>query len=555
MLSTTAVGILGMMLTGDPLSDLYRENGLLTQGRNLGFTVAQAGLNNGAITPGGGGAQLQHLTGLIADATVRMPLQLMNFGEPIDNIGGCGQAYTAAMLTPHDPGDLAGPARHDPLRSTQALSFANTSTAPTWPWACSTACSAPSSPCSSATSPTATSWPAARPAQRAALRRRGGRHDPRRTPPPRRRRLTLFFKHAALLFAYTLYISVTALIVLKMAARGGYADQVGMTHRWPAHHDRPVLRRRHRRLPLAQTPTRRPQPPRTHPRRDRTGPPWPRRLPTRRDTYDRGATWVPAHPGTPVPPPTATPANPSPSTAGGRPPAGGPTPGAPQTPPPRHPAVHHHRRLADHHIRGPSAAAAARTASAGSTTARAAQPRPPRRSAAAVAAPKSSPARRRRPRRTQTAPLHNKPDHGQPRPRHHALRRLNPHSSHHRPATDATPGPSHRLRRHRHRHTGRPRSRRNPVKAADREAHRSDETSWHNRSDSQSSCVRTDCSPAFRGHPTEKVRARGSASLRSRARGALRCRAHDRAARHRTLAPQRPGASRAWARSIRRWST
>lgn len=50
---------------------------------------------------------------------------------------------------------------------------------------------------------------------------------------PRRRaarRIRLFFKHAALVFAYTTYISIAALIVLKMAARGGYADQVGMTH-------------------------------------------------------------------------------------------------------------------------------------------------------------------------------------------------------------------------------------------------------------------------------------------------------------------------------------
>ena len=50
---------------------------------------------------------------------------------------------------------------------------------------------------------------------------------------PRRRaarRIKMFFKHAALVFAYTTYISMAAMIVLKMGARGGYADQVGMTH-------------------------------------------------------------------------------------------------------------------------------------------------------------------------------------------------------------------------------------------------------------------------------------------------------------------------------------
>ncbi|OBJ77083.1 hypothetical protein A9W97_06810 [Mycobacterium gordonae] len=233
MLSTTAVGILGTMLTGDPLSDLYRENGLLTQGRNLAFTVAQAGLNNGAITAGGGGAQLQHLTGLIADATVRMPLQLMNFGEPVDNIGSCANAYTAAMLTPHDPSDLAGPA-HAMTRcgAPQALSFAQHLDGANLAlglfysllgaifalFICYVTYSYVMA-CCAALLNALLSVVAAGPAMiHGAPRRRAAR------------RLTLFFKHAALLFAYTLYISVTALIVLKMAARGGYADQVGMTH-------------------------------------------------------------------------------------------------------------------------------------------------------------------------------------------------------------------------------------------------------------------------------------------------------------------------------------
>lgn len=233
MLSTFAIGVLGIMLTGDPLSDLYRENGLLTQGRNLGFTVAQAGLNNGAITPGGGGAQLHHLTGLIADATLRMPLQLMNFGEPVDNIGSCAGAYTTAMLTPHDPSDLAGPA-HAMARcgAPQALNFAEHLDGANLAlglfysllglifalFVCYVTYSYVMA-CCAALLNAVLSVVAAGPAMiHGAPRRRAAR------------RLTLFFKHAALLFAYTLYISVVALIVLKLAARGGYADQVGMTH-------------------------------------------------------------------------------------------------------------------------------------------------------------------------------------------------------------------------------------------------------------------------------------------------------------------------------------
>jgi hypothetical protein len=233
MLSTFAIGILGIVLTGDPLSDLYRENGLLAQGRNLGFTVAQAGLNNGSVTPGGSGAQLHHLTGLIADATIRMPLQLMNFGEPVDNIGGCANAYTTAMLTPHDPSDLAGPA-HAMARcgAPQALSFAQHLDGANLAlglfytllggifalFICYVTYSYVMA-CCAALLNALLSVVAAGPAMIHGAPRRRAAH-----------RLTLFFKHAALLFAYTLYISVAALIVLRTAARGGYADQVGMTH-------------------------------------------------------------------------------------------------------------------------------------------------------------------------------------------------------------------------------------------------------------------------------------------------------------------------------------
>ena len=50
---------------------------------------------------------------------------------------------------------------------------------------------------------------------------------------PRRRalrRLKEFFKHAFLVFVYVVYISFAAVILLKMAAPGGYGAQVNMTH-------------------------------------------------------------------------------------------------------------------------------------------------------------------------------------------------------------------------------------------------------------------------------------------------------------------------------------
>ncbi|ORW10582.1 hypothetical protein [Mycobacterium kyorinense] len=230
MLSSFAMGVVGMIFTGNPLADLYNENGLITQGRNLGFTMAQAAFHNGPLTTGGSTAQLQHLTGLIADATVRMPLQLMNFGAPIDNIGDCGQAYTAAMLNPRDPADAAHQMAHcgapDALSFAQHLSGANLAVGLIYAllgamfaafvcyvtYSYVMVCSAAFINALLSVATAATAMIHGRPRRRAI------------------RRFTLMFKHAGLVFAYTTYISVAAIILLKMASIGGYADQVGMTH-------------------------------------------------------------------------------------------------------------------------------------------------------------------------------------------------------------------------------------------------------------------------------------------------------------------------------------
>lgn len=229
MLSSFAIGILGIALTRDPLTELYSENGLLNQARNLGFSVAQAAYHNGPIAPGGSQAQLQHLTGLIADATLRMPLQLMNFGQPIDNIGTCANAYSAALLT----GQPDAPAHAmktcgapQALGFAQHLSGANLALGGFFAllgliftvfvfYVTYSYVMVATAAFVNAFLVVINVGPAmihGRP------RRRAGR------------RVKQFFKHAGLVFAYVTYISFAALIVLRMASRGGYADQVGMTH-------------------------------------------------------------------------------------------------------------------------------------------------------------------------------------------------------------------------------------------------------------------------------------------------------------------------------------
>jgi hypothetical protein len=234
MLTTFMIGIIGWVLTKDPLTELYSDNGLLNQGRNLGFTVAQAAMNNGAIAPGGTQGQLTHLTAGIADATIRMPLQLWNFGGSVDGIGSCGSAYSQALLA----GQPAGPAHAMAATSDggcgapQALSFAqhldgsNVGIGFLF-WAlglCLTVfiCYVTYSyimVCGAAFLNAIMALFAAGPAMiKGRPRRRAAR------------RLREFFKHAWLVFVYVVYISFAAVILLKMAAPGGYGAQVNMTH-------------------------------------------------------------------------------------------------------------------------------------------------------------------------------------------------------------------------------------------------------------------------------------------------------------------------------------
>ena len=234
MLSAFMIGILGIVLTRDPLTELYSDNGLLNQGRNLGFTVAQAAMNNGPIATGSTQDQLNHLIGHIADATVRMPMQVQNFGAPIDGIGNCANAYTQALLTGHPdaPAHAMAAATDGGCGAPQALAFAqhldgsNVGTGVLFIglglllsiFICYVTYSYIMI-CGAAFLNAILALFAVGPAMiKGAPRRRA------------LRRLKEFFKHAFLVFVYVVYISFAAVILLKMAAPGGYGAQVNMTH-------------------------------------------------------------------------------------------------------------------------------------------------------------------------------------------------------------------------------------------------------------------------------------------------------------------------------------
>ncbi|MEB3031780.1 hypothetical protein [[Mycobacterium] nativiensis] len=93
------VAVLTWMLLRDPVGELVSDNGVLGIGRSLGFTVSQGIAHNGPIAAGGTSSQLDTLTSWLCDVLVRDVIQLISFGQVIDDIGGCAAAFNTAILS------------------------------------------------------------------------------------------------------------------------------------------------------------------------------------------------------------------------------------------------------------------------------------------------------------------------------------------------------------------------------------------------------------------------------------------------------------------------
>ncbi|KDE96894.1 hypothetical protein Y900_030130 [Mycolicibacterium aromaticivorans JS19b1 = JCM 16368] len=90
--------LLFWLLLRDPTGELISDNGLLGIGRSLGFSLAQGVVHNGPVAAGGTSAQLDTLTSWMVDVLVRDMVELVNFGQLIDDIPGCASAYNGALL-------------------------------------------------------------------------------------------------------------------------------------------------------------------------------------------------------------------------------------------------------------------------------------------------------------------------------------------------------------------------------------------------------------------------------------------------------------------------
>jgi hypothetical protein len=98
MVSGFVVIMLARMFLDDPVKHLASPDGVLGIGRWLGFSVGMGFANNGPIVAGGNDAQVDQLGSWMVDVLVRQNVQLINFGEVIDQRPGCGAAWDAALM-------------------------------------------------------------------------------------------------------------------------------------------------------------------------------------------------------------------------------------------------------------------------------------------------------------------------------------------------------------------------------------------------------------------------------------------------------------------------
>lgn len=85
-------------LFSDPIGDLYSEHGLLALGRGTGLEIAQGAIGAPFASGASLDAKLDALMSQVVTAGVRHPLQVLNFGMVVDDIGGCRQAWSAATM-------------------------------------------------------------------------------------------------------------------------------------------------------------------------------------------------------------------------------------------------------------------------------------------------------------------------------------------------------------------------------------------------------------------------------------------------------------------------
>ncbi|MFQ6226341.1 hypothetical protein [Nocardia sp. NPDC002869] len=105
VITMLGVAIIGPVFLAEPLADVLSSDGLLTQGRDVGISVA-AGLT-GDSNPNPV-LLVKTMQEDLADNFARKPVQVWNFGEVVDNYAACESAWSSGVLSGKDDNILKG---------------------------------------------------------------------------------------------------------------------------------------------------------------------------------------------------------------------------------------------------------------------------------------------------------------------------------------------------------------------------------------------------------------------------------------------------------------
>jgi hypothetical protein len=105
VITMLGVAIIGPVFLAEPLADVLSSDGLLTQGRDVGISVA-AGLT-GDSNPNPV-LLVKTMQEDLADNFARKPVQVWNFGQVVDNYAACESAWTSGVLSGKDDNVLKG---------------------------------------------------------------------------------------------------------------------------------------------------------------------------------------------------------------------------------------------------------------------------------------------------------------------------------------------------------------------------------------------------------------------------------------------------------------
>ncbi|WP_189094595.1 hypothetical protein [Nocardia jinanensis] len=105
VITMLGVAIIGPVFLAEPLADVLSSDGLLTQGRDVGISVAAGLTGDSSPNPV---LLVTTMQEDLADNFARKPVQVWNFGQVVDNYAACEAAWTSGVLSGKDTNVLKG---------------------------------------------------------------------------------------------------------------------------------------------------------------------------------------------------------------------------------------------------------------------------------------------------------------------------------------------------------------------------------------------------------------------------------------------------------------